>query len=143
MFVAIDADLSKAPKSFIVPRDHVVAAAHIVHMAWLTDPSVQSGKRNVGIEKARVSLRGWAGYEDRWDLLDTSAELAPVLLRPELRELAMEERVGLPSHHPWTRRLPTWYPLPDLRSIAMRVVAIDFLLIDPQCPRPVVVCMGT
>lgn len=108
VFVAIDSDPLIAPRSFIMPRDHVAAAAHLIHMRWLTDPTVPAGRRNVGIDQARVSLFDWAGYEDRWDLLLNPTTSAPVLLRPELRELAHLERVGLPVGHPWSENLPFW-----------------------------------
>jgi len=108
VFVSIDKDVTKPPRSFVVPRDHVAAAAYIVHQAWLTDPTVPAGKRNVQLDQARVSLLDWAGYEDQWDLLKEPADTAPVLLRPELRQLALAERVGLPVGHRWNEVLPDW-----------------------------------
>jgi hypothetical protein len=40
-----------APRTFIVPRDHVAAAAWMGHMNWLTDPSAPRGKRNAGLDR--------------------------------------------------------------------------------------------
>lgn len=96
------------PKAFVVPRDHVSAATWIVHQDWLTDPDVPSGKRNFGLDRARVREAVWAGYEDRWDLLAMPTNEVPVLLPGWLRTRALEERVGLPAGHPWTTALPGW-----------------------------------
>jgi hypothetical protein len=57
-------------RSFVVPRDHVAAAAWIEHMAWLTDPMVAPGARNAPVDRARVKASTFARYEGRWDLLD-------------------------------------------------------------------------
>ena len=46
------------------------------------------------------------GYEDRWDLLGKRTTEVAVLLDPGLRELALDERVGLPPGHPWKDHLP-------------------------------------
>lgn len=100
-----------AARSFIVPRDHVAAAAWISHTHWLTDPAAVPGKRNAGVDRARVTAPVWHRYENRWDLLEQSAYSAPVLLPPEYRDLALDPRVGLPPHHRWRRRLPEWSAL--------------------------------
>jgi hypothetical protein len=96
------------PKAFVVPRDHVSAATWIAHQDWLTDPGVPSGKRNAGLDQARVREAVWAGYEDRWDLLAMPTTEVPVLLPGWMRTRALEERVGLPSGHPWATTLPGW-----------------------------------
>ncbi|GAA2591890.1 hypothetical protein GCM10010399_23010 [Dactylosporangium fulvum] len=98
----------QAPRTFIVPRDHVGAAAWIVHQDWLTDPSVAPGIRNTPVDRARVNVSVWAPYEDRWDLLDQPAFAAPVLLAESLRDLALDTRVGLPPGHPWKNTFPAW-----------------------------------
>lgn len=98
----------QAPRTFVVPRDHVAAAAWIVHQDWLTDPSVVPGKRNTPVEKVRLNVEIWLGYEERWDLLDVPASDAPVLLPSWVRDAALETRVGLPSGHPWQETLPGW-----------------------------------
>jgi hypothetical protein len=41
-----------APRTFIVPRDHVAAAAWIGHMNWLTDLHAPPGRRNAGLDQA-------------------------------------------------------------------------------------------
>lgn len=48
------------PKAFVVPRDYVSAATWIAHQDWLTDPGVTSGKRNAGLDRARVREAVWA-----------------------------------------------------------------------------------
>jgi hypothetical protein len=93
---------------FVVPRDHLAAAAWIVHQNWLTNPNVPAGTRNTQQSRAIVDETVFAGYEDTWDTLDTSTDLVPVRLPSWCRERALEERVGLPPDHPWRRSLPDW-----------------------------------
>lgn len=97
-----------APRTFLVPRDHVSAAAWIVHQNWFTDPTVPVGKRNTPIARARVNVTVWLEYENRWDLLIEPAHAAPVLLPKWIRAVAQEDRVGLPPGHPWQDHLPEW-----------------------------------
>jgi len=52
------------PRSFVVPRNHVAAAAWIAHMNWLSEPGVELGKRNAGPDRARVNVDAWARYEE-------------------------------------------------------------------------------
>ena len=109
VLVAIPENLSVSPRSFVVPRRHLAAAAWIEHMHWLRDPSAEPGKRNVGPERARSSLTTFLLYEDRWDLLLLEQKAAPVLLPPVFRDWAQLETVGLPERHPWKEALPDWY----------------------------------
>jgi len=97
-----------APRTFIVPRDHVAAAAWIAHQDWLTDPAAPTGQRNAPVEQARVNVEVWAQYENRWDLMDEPANAAPILLPEWFRDLAQEKRVGLPPGHPWVAEPPAW-----------------------------------
>lgn len=108
VFVALASQPWLAPRAFIAPRDHVAAAAWIRHQDWLTDPDVAPGRRNTGIEQARLEDWVLAGYENRWDLLAGAADAAPVLLPERFHGLARCERVGLPSKHPWLEALPSW-----------------------------------
>jgi hypothetical protein len=107
VFVAVPA-APAAPRGFVVPRDHVSAATWVVHENWRTDPNVSPGTRNTTIDRARVNMTVWAAYEDRWDLLATPTEDAPVLLPGWIRERTQEGRVGLPPGHPWRSGLPAW-----------------------------------
>lgn len=99
---------TEAPRTFIVPRDHVAAAAWIGHKNWLTDPSAAPGKRNAGMDQARVAVDTFLAYEDRWDLLGTPTDEVPVMLPKHYRALATDPRVGLPEGHPWKQKLPEW-----------------------------------
>ena len=92
----------------MVPRSHVAAAAWIEHMDWLTDPTVEAGKRNAPVDRARVKLSTFEGYENRWELLLDNEDEAPVLLPGRFRDLALDSRVGLPPQHSWNKRLPWW-----------------------------------
>jgi hypothetical protein len=96
------------PHAFVVPRDHVSAAAWIGWRDWFTDPAAPKGARNTPLNMARVYRSTWQAYEDRWDLLDTPTPKVPVLLPSSYWELAQEERVGLPKEHPWNNVLPQW-----------------------------------
>lgn len=107
-FVLINPKPTGSIRSFIVPRDHVAAAVWIEHQHWLTEPGVAQGKRNTPLSNARSKLVTFASYEDRWDLLLTSADEAPVLLPQVFREYALDPRVGLPDGHPWLDVLPAW-----------------------------------
>lgn len=108
VMVAVPSDLSQHPRCFVIPRIHVAAAAWISHMDWLTDPHAPAGKRNASVERARVLLAVFASYEDRWDLLEIDQGDSPVLLPPAYRDLALDERVGLPPDHEWKHTVPAW-----------------------------------
>jgi hypothetical protein len=95
-------------RCFVVPRDHVAAAAWIEHMAWLTDPAAAAGTRNATVDRARVKAATFARYEDQWDLLASPATEAAILLPPHYRILAQDTKIGLPPGHPWPAALPNW-----------------------------------
>ncbi|WP_415853625.1 hypothetical protein [Sinomonas sp. G460-2] len=106
--VVLQADPTVAPRTFIVPRDHVAAGAWIHHQDWLTDPTARPGKRNADASRAHVPVEVFERYENRWEFLGTPTDQVPVLLPRRLRELARDERVGLPEGHPWRLALPDW-----------------------------------
>lgn len=108
VLVAIPADSQQQIRCFVVPRNHVAAAAWIEHMEWLTEPGIPAGTRNAGVDLARSSLSTFHRYEDRWDLLLEPARQAPVLLPGRFHGLARGSRVGLPPDHPWHAALPNW-----------------------------------
>jgi hypothetical protein len=108
VLVSGDPDPTLPLRSFVVPRTHVTAGAWISHMDWLTKPGIPPGQRNAPVQQARVALRVFARYEDRWELMRRPTDEAPVLLPPAYRALALEDRVGLPTEHPWRDRLPSW-----------------------------------
>ncbi|MFC5179400.1 hypothetical protein [Nocardioides taihuensis] len=108
VLVSIPTMHADPPRAFVVPRDHVAAAAWIVHMNWLTDPLAPPGKRNAPVAQARIKVENFERYEERWDLLGEPTPTVPVLLPPELRDQSQEPRVGLPPEHPWHHDLPSW-----------------------------------
>jgi hypothetical protein len=111
--VQVKAARGRGPKLplrfFIVPRDHVAAAAWIEHMNWLTEPGIIPGLRNVGPERSRVTLPTFAGYENAWSTLAQPTDAAPIMLPPKFRDYAQDTaRVGLPPGHAWRKALPSW-----------------------------------
>jgi hypothetical protein len=108
VMVAVPDDNTQPPRSFIVPRIHVAAAAWIEHMNWLTEAGVPLGKRNAPVGRSRVRLSTFEQYEGRWDLLSVEQNDAPVLLPSCFRDLALNARVALPRGHEWRDVLPLW-----------------------------------
>lgn len=109
VLVAAPTDTTSPLRSFVIPRDHVAAAAWISHETWRTDPTIAKGKRNVGPDQSRVGVDNFAAYEGRWDLLHAeTADDVPVLLPGWMRDNAQLDRVGLPPNHPWKEQLPDW-----------------------------------
>jgi hypothetical protein len=51
VFVVLGSEPWEAPRSFVVPRDHVSAAAWISHTNWLTEPGIPPGRRNAPLSK--------------------------------------------------------------------------------------------
>lgn len=108
VLVAADPEPEGPLRSFVMPRSHVSAAAWISHMDWLTATDAPEGKRTAPVEQARVKSEVFAGYEDRWDMLEGPTDEVLVLLPTLFRSLATEQRVGLPPEHPWHQDLPYW-----------------------------------
>lgn len=106
VLVAVPAQVDQTPRPFIVPRDHIAAAAWISHMEWLTDPSVPPGRRNGRVEHSRVGMEVFARYENQWDQLKNETSQAPILLPTHYHDLAQTQRVGLPPDHPWHDSMP-------------------------------------
>ena len=99
---------TERPRSFVVPRDHVAAATWIRHMSWLNDPNQPEGRRNAGIDRARVDLPVWLEYEDAWELLTEPTTALAIRLPAWMREKLDDPLVGLPPGHPWLNALPDW-----------------------------------
>jgi hypothetical protein len=109
VLVAIDDVVTEPLRFFVVPRDHVAAAAWIEHMHWLNEPGIAPGVRNVGPERSRVTLPTFAGYENGWSMLAEPTDQVPILLPPQFHAYAGDTaRVGLPPQHPWNAALPSW-----------------------------------
>ena len=81
VLVAVPRLLPAPARGFVVPRNHLAAAAWIDHMNWLTMPGVPAGTRNAPVEQARVALSVFEAYEDRWDLLDEETRATPASCR--------------------------------------------------------------
>ncbi|WP_120264499.1 hypothetical protein [Microbacterium sp. AG238] len=108
VMVGVLSDLAVPPRFFVLPRAHVAAAAWIGHQHWLTEPGIPTGQRNAPASRSRVHVRTFERYEDRWELLELDESACPVLLPPEFRGYALEDRVGLPEGHAWRDGLPSW-----------------------------------
>lgn len=108
VLVALPSDRSGAPRTYVVPRDHVAAAVWIRHMEWLTNPSVPPGKRNTTLAGNRTEAWVFAKYEQRWDLLSDRAESVPVMLPSRFRTWSTDPRVMLPTDHPWLKGSVIW-----------------------------------
>lgn len=107
VLVALPPEPIAAPRSFIVPRDHLAAVAYLQHMEWLKAPGM-AGRRRAGVESARVRIGLVASYEDKWELLDRPTDEVPVLLDRRFRDLATQDQFRLPDAHPWSKVLPEW-----------------------------------
>lgn len=101
------------PRSWILPRAHLTAAAWIQAHLWLYDPTAKPGTRNTPPEQARVQPRTFPGYFDGWKLLDMNTDSVPVLLPTRLREGF--EKYGTPPGHPWGSEGPPspWTPVDE------------------------------
>lgn len=108
VLVAVPKSLTLSPRAFIIPRNVVSGAARIVHEAWLLGPSKQKRGRNASAKAARVSQDIWAGYEDKWELLDGDTDKAPILLPKSVWDDAQKHGVSAPAGHPWRDNLPKW-----------------------------------
>ena len=108
VFVTVPTTVPGEPRAYVIPRDHVSAAAWITYHHWRFDPAIPSGQRNTPRSGTRVHEWTWKGYENRWDLLDADASEAPVLLPTSLRDSCLKPYVGLPPEHPWQASLPEW-----------------------------------
>jgi hypothetical protein len=96
------------PRYWVLPRDHVAAATWLHHQAWLHDPEARPGTRHAPVEMARIDSSVFSAYESRWDLLEKSTSIVPVMLARRLYEALPSE--GLPPDHPWNTTPPVWTP---------------------------------
>lgn len=93
---------------YIVPRNHVIAIVWAGHMRWLNDPNVPAGKRNAGVEAARIQATDFVGYHERWDLLEKPTDECPILAEHWIHEELLKPETALRPDHPWARDLPAW-----------------------------------
>jgi hypothetical protein len=104
-------DPPNPPESWLVPRNHVAAATWVGHMSWLLDPSAPQGKRNAGIESARMGEEVWAGYKDAWTDLGASTTDVAVRLPVWMKaKMSSGDIPPLPNDHPWLdpTHVPAW-----------------------------------
>jgi hypothetical protein len=105
VLVSIPVDLSQPPVGFVMARDHAVAGAHIDHSNYIREGR---GTRTLHMDSSRSGYHVFAGYRDRWDLLDRPTTECPILLPPGFKELACDEEIGAPEGHPWIQGMPPW-----------------------------------
>lgn len=98
----------EAPCAYVVPRNHVAAGVWIEHQEWITNPSIEPGKRNTPLDRFSTSPSVFARYEQRWDLLALRTSEVPIMLPPRFRALVLGDRVSLRPDHPWSEALPPW-----------------------------------
>jgi len=94
------------PRCWVLPRDHLAAAAWLTHQAWLYDEKAKPGTRNTPVERARVGPEAFSAYEDGWELLNLPVPEVPVML-PEWMRGAVA-KYGLREGHRWLEALPEW-----------------------------------
>jgi len=97
---------------YIIPRNHVSAFVFIGFWNWIAE-APEGGRRNPEGRHRTGTPADFAGYHERWDLLEATADDAPWLLEPWLWEA--EREVGLPEGHPGLGvcALPTPQPPAD------------------------------
>ncbi|MBA2725516.1 MAG: hypothetical protein H0U53_05965 [Actinobacteria bacterium] len=101
---------TERPRCFVVPRDHLAAAVWMGHNWWLHEPGIPKGQRNASMDRARLGADMFAGYEERWELLEGKS--VPVLLETKWHKRMKEKPIGLPPRHPWLTQPPTSWPGP-------------------------------
>lgn len=72
-------ELGTRPSFFILPHDHVAAAAYAQHRRWLGTPG-REGKQHNDTARRMLIAKQFVGYEDRWDLLLRPTTEVPNLL---------------------------------------------------------------
>lgn len=107
VLVGLGETVTARPSFWVVPREHLRAAAWIGHHHWRYDPQVTQGRRNTPISRARLKAGDVAGYREAWGLLNVPTP--PVLLGRSMREHAEAYWVPLPPEgKPWSELLPEW-----------------------------------
>jgi hypothetical protein len=89
-------ETDRRPSFYVMPRNIVAGAVYAQHLEWLNR---DRGDREVkNTSRRTLRTEHIAGYEDRWDLLDSPADEAPLLIGPWYTECV--KRFGLPDGHP-------------------------------------------
>ena len=82
---------------FIVPHNHVAAAAYAQHRRWLATPG-RDGQQHRDTPRRMLIAKQFLGYEDRWDLLLQPTSEAPNLLGADYADCV--SHWGVPPGHP-------------------------------------------
>lgn len=107
VLVGLGDTVTARPSFWVVPRDHLRAAAWIGHHHWRYDPVVRPGKRSTSIDRARVQADDVASYHEAWELLTRTD--VPMLLGRSKREQSEASWVPpLPEGTPWRELYPKW-----------------------------------
>lgn len=85
------------PTFYVVPRNVIAGATFAQHREWLSKPRRDGRPRNDGTQRVMIPSE-FAGYEDRWDLLEHPANAAPLLIGAWYEKCVRD--FGLPPGHP-------------------------------------------
>jgi hypothetical protein len=89
-------ELGSRPSFFVVPHDHVAAAAYAQHRRWLATPGV-GGREHRDNPRRMLIAKQFLDYEDRWDLLLRPTSEVPNLLGADYAECIAQ--MGVPPGH--------------------------------------------
>jgi hypothetical protein len=113
--VLVPSDLEAPLEAFVVPRDHISAAAWIYHHH---KSKAFKQERKTKFNQFTIPKFYLKGYKERWDLLDRRTSEAPVRLPGFLPDWAKQDSVCLPPDHPWGDELPEKWDYPWRRAPA-------------------------
>ncbi len=90
-------EIKSRPSFFVVPLNHVAAAAYAQHRRWLGTPG-QGGQEHRDNPRRTLIAKRFLDYEDRWDLLLQPTSAVPNLLGADYAECIAAW--GVPPGHP-------------------------------------------
>lgn len=85
------------PSFFVVPHNHVAAAAYAQHRRWLKTPG-RAGQPHRDNPRRTLRAHQLLAYEDKWDLLLRPTSAVPNLLGDDYADCIAQW--GVPSGHP-------------------------------------------
>jgi hypothetical protein len=89
-------ELGSRPSFFVLPHDHVAAAAYAQHQRWLGTPG-RAGQPHNDNPRRMLIAKQFLGYEDRWDLLLQRTTEVPNLLADDYADCITQW--GVPPGH--------------------------------------------
>jgi hypothetical protein len=89
--------LGSRPSFFVVPHNHVAAAAYAQHRRWLATPG-RAGQPHRDNPRRTLRAHQLLNYEDEWDLLLRPTSAVPNMLGDDYAECIAQW--GVPSGHP-------------------------------------------